>query len=324
MEDVSDGSTVKRKRALLICDVVEWAFHINNTDMACHVKDEWDCDHYSVTDYQYSQGTIVPPWEEYDAVFAPYHKWGLDALYPWNHMLGSLRAQWFDPANPVPMGPHEFALIKQFRGFQACNKRMFEEMAPHCDNAVYLTNPVNTKRFPNPVENYDDVICSWNGNASHSSAGIGVDVKGFHTIVRPAIQKTEAPFEFCEFSSKRLRPNVMYIFYKKANVSLCASLYEGASNSTMEAMAMGQVLISTDVGNVREMQDSQQKHFGDTGIVIVDRSSDAFAAAIIELRKDLPRLKAMGQLNREEIFARWSWDHWAQGYRDFLNMAVNK
>ena len=111
----------------------------------------------------------------------------------------------------------------------------------------------------------------------------------------------------------------MPAFYREANLAICMSLYEGASNSVMEAMAAGQALVSTDCGNVREMYDSQLKIFGESGIIILEeRTTEALVAALSELKEDVARVVRMGVLNRTEISERWSWKAWAPRYSKFI------
>jgi glycosyltransferase involved in cell wall biosynthesis len=109
-------------------------------------------------------------------------------------------------------------------------------------------------------------------------------------------------------------------FYCQSNVALCASKYEGASNSVMEAMASGLAVIATDVGNHREMMESQLQHFGETGIKIVDRTEDAFVSALQEMTPD--KVRHMGEINRKEIFDRWSWNVWSSLYTNFWECAL--
>ena len=109
----------------------------------------------------------------------------------------------------------------------------------------------------------------------------------------------------------------MPAFYRQSNVALCASLYEGASNSVMEAMAAGQAAIVTNVGNHREMQEEQLASCGDTGIIIVaERSIDAFVEALSSLT--LARVLEMGEINRQSVERAWSWNVWADRYAQFL------
>jgi len=90
------------------------------------------------------------------------------------------------------------------------------------------------------------------------------------------------------------------------------------SSSVMEAMACGLAVIATDVGNHREMQESQIAEYGESGILLVDRSVFSFTCAMEELANDPERVARMGELNRMEIERAWSWEAWAPRFAEFL------
>jgi glycosyltransferase involved in cell wall biosynthesis len=307
-------------RVLLISDVPNWAFHVNMMDLEEYLEDKFEFDHWFVVDYQ--KKGYVPDMRRYDAVFRVYHRWKIDGLLPWDRTVGSLRALWFFPERPTSPGQREFNLVNQYRAFHVVTRRNYEELKHHCPNVVYLTNPVNMRRFPDVTPVEGELVASWNGNARHSSSGPSVDVKGFTTIIQPTVEALKLPFEYAEYNTQRLSPAEMPTFYRKSNVAICMSLYEGASNSVMESMASGLALITTDVGNAREMQEAQLKDFGETGIVIIDRSIEALVGAIRELQDDMPRIRQMGLINREEITRRWSWEIWADDYEEFIRKAL--
>lgn len=320
VEEMERSAPVK-PRTLLISDVPDWAFHQNMKDLAEYTSDIFDHGHWFVIDWL-SDGRPFCA-DDYDAVFCVYHRWGIDALLPWDRTVGSLRALWFKPEKQLPAGPEDFKLVNRFRAFHVVTQQNYDELREHCPNVVYLTNPVNMSRFPQPTEVDDRLVASWNGNAQHFSAGRGIDVKGFHSIIKPVMDSSGLPFEYAEYNTKRLSPAEMPAFYARANLSICMSLFEGASNSTMEAMAAGQALISTDVGNVVEMQAAQLHDFGDTGVVIIERSGEALLEALNTLRANPARILEMGRLNREEIYKRWSWSAWRDRYVSFLKTALN-
>ncbi len=310
---------VGKPRALLISDVREWAFHQNMMDLELHLNDQFDFEHWFVRDYL--DTAYVPDMNKFDVVFCVYHRWRIDELLPWDRAVGSLRAFWFFPENIAPPGPVEFDIVNRFRAFQLVTRQNFNEVIGHCPNAVYLTNPINMLRFPTETQVDDRLVASWNGNSRHAS-GSGLDVKGFNSSVRPATQMADVPFEYAEYHSKRLAAADMPAFYQKTNVGICASLYEGASNSVMEAMASGLAIISTRCGNIVEMQESQIKHLGETGIILVERSINEISGALTMLKHDVKRIKTMGRINREEIATRWSWPVWKDRYADFLRKAI--
>ena len=300
---------------LLLADVRGWAFDINLRDLASYLP-SYEFDFW----YVIEKGKVAwPDTEEFQAIYVPYHRWKLRKL-PWEKALGSMRSRWFTPEKPVPAGEPEYRIVNAYRAFHAVSQEVYDELKPHCPNVCYLTNPVNMRRFPNPTMVRDRVIASWNGNAKHINAA-GLDVKGFYSIVQPACSMAAVPLSYAEYHTRRLAPRAMPQFYRESNLCLSASAYEGASNSVMEAMAAGQALITTDVGNHREMRDSQLKHLGETGIILVDRTAEGFKAALDELKDNPKKVVRMGELNRQEIIARWSWDFWAERYAAFLRRA---
>ena len=314
------------KRAAMVADVRDWAFDVNLRDFSAYVTG-WECEHFYVGEWQKGDGwrqLWAERWnrlgDEYDAIFTPYHRWGIPAgALPKAKHLGSLRSQWFDPQNQVPPTQADIDLVNRHAGFHVVNHEVYKALAPHCPGVVYLTNPVNMRRFSEPTRVRDTVIFEWNGNANHAHR----DVKGLHGIITPAATKVGARVEIAEYNTVRIPHEEMPAFYRRANVALCASEYEGSSNSVQEAMAVGLALITTDCGNAREMQDSQVKHFGESGIVIVPRSSQYFAMAMREMIDKGPaHALRLGELNRAEIDARWSWHAWASRYQDFLGMTT--
>lgn len=305
-----------RPRVLLVSDVRDWAFDVNAKAMEKYLP-EFKCTHVYMTD-------IVrwpDPWM-FDAMFMPFHRWGIDAYVPWDRALGSLRSASFWAETGAPPGPAEIELVNKHRAFYTVTREPYEALKAHCPNVMYLTNPVDTRMFNPDAITYDEIVASWTGNARHAN-GIGLDVKGFDSIVRPACSNAAVRLEFAEYSTNRLPHAQMPAFYAKGNVTLCASSYEGCSNSVLEAMACGHAVIATDVGNHREMRDSQLRHFGHSGIELVDRDIDAFAEALRRLKSEPVRIGRMGQLNAREIRDRWSWPVWRDRYAAFFRKGLS-
>jgi len=306
-------------KVLAISDTRGWAFERNMLDMEKALGARADVTHFYVEDYKRPRN--LPDWDVYDVVFNVYHRNPFKP--PWEKTVGALRNPWFSPQRRTSPGPKEFAFVSRHKAFQVCMAPTYGQLAPHCDNVVYLTNPVDTDRFPDPPLVANEVVAEWNGNAGHDSAGKGVDVKGFRSIIQPACEATETPLIYAEFRENRLPPEAMPAFYQQANVALCASMYEGASNSVMEAMATGLAVIATDVGNHREMRDSQLLAFQRTGIWLVERTPSAFVEALKILKKDPARAVAMGEVNRVSIAEHWSWKVWADRYYEFLKKGAS-
>jgi glycosyltransferase involved in cell wall biosynthesis len=299
------------RRAALVSDVRGWAFDVNLRALAKHALGDWE------VEYFYAIEMVAADWARlatFDAIFTPFHRWNIPpGVLPRERHLGSLRCEWFYPAHPSSPGPAEYGLVNRYVAFHVVTRTIFEQLQSHCPGVRYLTNPVDTALFHPSDDACNEFVCEWNGNASHAG-----NIKGLG-ILQAACQAAEVPLRTSEYTTK-IANTEMPAFYRQASVALCGSLYEGHSNSVAEAMAMGLALVTTECGTAREMRASQFKHFGDTGIVLVDRSAAGFAAALEELKRaGMPRVRAMGELNALEISARWSWAVWAERYKAFFN-----
>lgn len=306
------------KKIALISDVRDWAFDVNNRDIERYALTGCKVDHLYVNEFQ--KGTNWPSLDTYDVIFMPYHRWHLEKFMhvPYERCLSSLRSRWTFPEKPGIPTAEAFKLVNQFVRYHVVTMESFNELKLKCSGVVYLTNPVNTELFKPSLDVSDEIVCEWNGNARHCDP-LGNEVKGFDTIIVPACRQAAVKLVSAEYNTTRISHDQMPLFYSRASVALSASLYEGASNSVMESMASGLALISTDVGNAREMHESQIRHFSDSGIVLVDRNIESFVKALKELKaKGIDRIREMGRMNAEEISQRWSWNAWADRYRTFF------
>lgn len=309
------------RRVLLTADVRGWAFDQNMQDLmnAMWMFPGFTFDMWYMEDYQ--SGQSPPEFQQYAAVYELYPRWNLRGILPMRRTLGSLRASSFrhTESNEPRFGAEDIALVNAYAAFQVVTMAAYEALRPYCPGVMYLTNPVNVDRFRSDLEvDRGLLVASWSGNAKHA---VG-DFKGLTTIIRPAVQSADVAFQFAEYNTNRLAPKEMPAFYRRANVTLCASLSEGASNSVMEAMAAGHALIATDVGNHREMRENQVREFGESGILLVPRTVGAFAEALSVLKRDPARVKAMGEINRAEIRERWSWSRWSHRYAVFFERVI--
>ena len=91
----------------------------------------------------------------------------------------------------------------------------------------------------------------------------------------------------------RLSRNEVVEALQAADVFLLASLSEGLSTATLEAMAVGLPVVVTDVGGMREAVTD-----GVEGRVVPPRDPAALAAALLELAADAPLRAAMGERGR--------------------------
>ncbi len=150
----------------------------------------------------------------------------------------------------------------------------------------------------------------WVGNSDWGTQ-IGPDMKGFHTVFRPALAALEAEgLAVARVADKVTNPLPgarMPDFYRDLDVLACTSLIEGTPNPVLEAMAAGAAVVSTDVGVVRDVLGPAQQSY------VIAREPQALADALRRLagdRAELARLKAENRARRDGLswqarFAAW-------------------
>ena len=299
----------------LMADVPQWSFDINLDGLEGVLAEAgWRPKRFYL-------GRGENPPAGYWAYYCPYLH---PAVWNWSpeRMLGALRTQWFRPEQPGPPNRAEWAWLRRCAAFAVPNREALRELVGlGADPArlVCLTNPVDLSRFSEPTR-VREIVAAWAGTVSHTTDLAG-DAKGLRTHIVPACEAAGVPLEVAERDTDRWAPEQMGDFYRQASVYVCASAHEGASNSVMEAMASGLALVSTATGNVMELQQSQKRHFGgETGILIVPRSQAGIAQALRSLTPEA--VARMGEINRAEIEARWSWAAWAERYLAFFRRVL--
>ncbi|WP_122262744.1 glycosyltransferase [Ornithinimicrobium cerasi] len=87
---------------------------------------------------------------------------------------------------------------------------------------------------------------------------------------------------------------------RAADVFAFPSWHENLSNALIEAMMSGVPVVATDVGGNTEIVR------GGGGLLIPARNADALAAALVELIRDEPRRRLLGEEARENALANYS------------------
>lgn len=128
-----------------------------------------------------------------------------------------------------------------------------------CDGANF--KPINIERFANFNR---ELVIGWVGNSATKFNG--VDLKGFHTIIKPVIQELiEEGYNIKEFYADRNErwrtTEEMPEYYSEIDLCLCTSIHEGTPLPILEAMYCGVPVMTTDVGIVREALGEKQKEF---------------------------------------------------------------
>jgi glycosyltransferase involved in cell wall biosynthesis len=311
-----------KPRILLLADVRGWAFDQNLSDLRRYLQDDFDF----TIDYvaEIEREHRIPDWNAYDLVYVAYHRFSVHPLIPERKRVGCLRSRWMF-AETRRAADAEREAIQSYVAFHTTCETCYRELEPLADGVVFrnLTNPVAMDRFP-AVTQVEDVVPMWCGNAQHFSGADATDVKGFYSIFRPVVRKMGLLAEVAEYNTCRRRPEEMPEFYLRGSVYVAPSLYEGASNAIMEAMACGHVVIVTDTGNHRDMREYALRNLGSTGIIIVaERTQAAFREALVAVAAmPLAARRELGRVNRKTIEQGFSWEAWKSRYREFFKTAL--
>lgn len=103
-----------------------------------------------------------------------------------------------------------------------------------------------------------------------------------------------------------------------SDIGVLSSKAEGFANAILEYLAAGLPVVATDVGGVREAIVE-----GETGYVVASGDDEKMAAGIIRLLNDPERSRAMGQLGRSLVAAKFSCDRHLQNTLELYDELLN-
>jgi colanic acid/amylovoran biosynthesis glycosyltransferase len=139
--------------------------------------------------------------------------------------------------------------------------------------------------------------------ALHQVRGTGLEVE--YTIIGDAGAPARASvltairdldLEDCVRVRDHLSPVDVREELRRADIFLHASVSEGLSNATLEAMAVGLPVVVTDVGGMRELVTD-----GVDGFAVPSRNPAALAAALLKLAADSDLRQKMGDRGRQRV-----------------------
>lgn len=161
----------------------------------------------------------------------------------------------------------------------------------------------------------------WAGNADWGIYVGYTDHKGVRSIIEPALARAAAeglPVEPVIHDRARNgwlpRQDVVSLI-ESLDIYTCASLHEGTATSALEAMACGLPLVATRVGILPDVVGPLQ------GTLLVDRTVEAFVAAIRRLAADPELRVAVGAENRR-IAESLTWERCGEQWRRFFEEVV--
>lgn len=182
-----------------------------------------------------------------------------------------------------------------------------------------LFRPMNTKRFNSFGQR--TMVVGWAGNSAWAGE-LGEDFKGFHTILKPAVEQLQQEglkirFELADRQRGFIAHERMPEYYSTLDLYVCPSKIEGTPNPVLESMACGVPVVSTDVGVVPQLVDDDP-----FDMILPCRSIDILKERIRDIYHKSPtEMKAMSDYEIEKIKS-WGWDRKCRNFEKFFERFV--
>lgn len=101
--------------------------------------------------------------------------------------------------------------------------------------------------------------------------------------------------------------------YRRADVFVNPSHYEGLPNTVLEAMACALPVVASDIGGNNDLVSH-----GENGFLFAPSRSDDLRAALMRLSVDPDARRVMGAMGRQRALASYSWEAVARRYVDLF------
>ena len=272
-----------KPKICLVCDIPNWAFDIIAKKVKSNLEDKFDIriDYYDMRETPDEFYEFLEKNDDCDLI----HFFWRKALIQMetesfkNKVLASGRnvdEYIKEKSKKISTGVYDFLFLDQdgintyknifniySNNYYTSSKRLFgeyEKIAEYkkpvgvvhdiCDGTKFM--PINLERFDNEDR---ELVIGWVGNSATKIDG--VDLKGFHTIIKPVIQELkEEGYKIKEHYADRNErwrtTEEMPEYYSEIDLCLCTSIHEGTPLPILESMYSGVPVMTTDVGIVRE------------------------------------------------------------------------
>jgi hypothetical protein len=171
------------------------------------------------------------------------------------------------------------------------------------DNIFVLKDGVDFDLFPLSARDQEPFVFGWVGNSNIQVSGgySGGDLKGVG-LIKSATTKANVKLHILDVTSQEKVPQskMFDAFYSKIDCYICASESEGTPNTVFESLACGIPVITTKVGNVKDVVIDGFNGF------LVDRNEDSLVKAIQSVVKNKAKFKKNKAEIRESV-RHFSW-----------------
>lgn len=168
------------------------------------------------------------------------------------------------------------------------SRRLHALLSPHRDDVSIAPKGFDPDLFFH-AERRDGLVVGWAGNGKHADKRLSLIREACPDLRVVGPGHVALPYE------------QMPDWYRSVDVITCASDAEGDPRTLIEGMACGCFPVVVDVGIVPELV----RH-GDNGL-IVERTPEAFRAALEWCRENLDHVREAGRRNAEQMLQSRAW-----------------
>lgn len=116
-----------------------------------------------------------------------------------------------------------------------------------------------------------------------------------------------------------INPDSIDQYYRSSNIYLSTSVFEGLSNSIMEAMSFGLPVVATDVGDNKYLVKD-----GETGFLTKVKDVETIASKLEQLINDVQLRNTMGTKGRQHIIENFSMEKFTKQYIELIERLSNE
>ncbi|MGB9153379.1 MAG: glycosyltransferase [Alphaproteobacteria bacterium] len=300
-------ATQRLPRVLFCVDAPMWALDFKSTNLIKNLSPRFEFrkrfhEDIATDDFEWADAVIVYHWRQ----LLPLLKYV--ELFPRKVTMGGISCPTDLEGARHDVGMNTLGI---FDSVFVHNQLLYDQYKDLFAKPVYLNqNGVDTT-FYTPADirpSGKPLIVGWAGSLENHGTK-----RGYYDIIVPAVEQTPGVVLHTAAREDKWRgPEEMLEFYRGLDVYLVASRVEGTPNPALEAAACGVPIIATRVGNMPELIKNGENGF------LIERTPEAMAARLAQLRDDLPLLHAMRTRIRHDILA-WDWSHRAKLYERMIN-----
>lgn len=312
-----------RPRVVIFYDRDGWAFHNIASECRLHLSDEFDIhilpyvvDGKAVDYSKLEADVAILMWYGYSHMFdlVPSNCRKITAVYDeslWTHKPQCER-QFSEAAS------RSHIMLGSSPSIERLVRSACEHPVLPCYDGVSLGKfPPQAPRIG--IGDGAPLVVGWCGNSDPNAHG---DNKGLHLLKQAAAEMPHVDFEIQDRRGKRvwIPHNEMSHWYSKIDVLVCMSRYEGTPNPILEASCSSRAWISTDVGIVKAL--AQTNDPSNPPGMIIGRSVSALKHAIQTMHMDRNLCVSMGEQGRSAIEAQWTWKARSNQFRQAIRTAL--